>query len=178
MQLLYADECLTRVQIDTATVKQFLLAQGMDEKKIDRLRIHIQHEPSARQRSIIVAQGDGDKAWGLLSGLRDVYVFINDRPAPMAPSLNRTLHHELRHFMKNGYLQGEIKLPYAQRPSEVDAYAFAAEQAPVVALVSIPGESPFSRGEDALIQILAGELVVCGLLLLRMLVRWLTQGGV
>jgi hypothetical protein len=175
MQVIYADESTKRIQIDCERLKQFLLEQGLTEKKINHLRIHLQQAPSAQQRSNIAAQGDRDDVWGLYSGPHDVYLFTHDRPRPMAASLNRTLHHELRHFMKNGYRKGEIKLPYAERPSEVDAYTFASKQAPACTLLSIPGESPLSSAEDTLIQILAIEVLLCGTFGAVVILRWLNK---
>jgi len=158
MQIMYEQDALKRIEVDTAKVEQFLREQGVTQKKINRLRIHVHHAPSAQQRSDLIAQGDGENAWGLYSGPRDVYLFTNKRPQPMALSLNRTLFHELRHFMRNGYRRGETKLPHAHRPSEIDAYTFAAEHAPLQTLVSILGE--LSSGEDTLI--LAIDVLVCG----------------
>jgi hypothetical protein len=174
MQVIYANERLKHIQIDAARTKQFLLAQGMDEKKIDLLRMHVQYAPSQQRQRNMMAQGDGNDAWGLYCGPRDIYLFTNRRPRPMASSLNETAFHELRHHIKNGYRPGEIKLPHKDRPSEIDAYAFAAEHAPSHALVSVTGEWPLSM-EETMLQILAVELVVCGLLGACVLLRWLNK---
>jgi hypothetical protein len=153
------DEAFTHIRIDTAKVRELLLQQGLTDKQIDPLRIYVQHAPSEKQQKSIRAQCDGDGTWGLHSG-NDIYLFTNNRPRPMGPSLNKTLLHELRHHIKNDYQPGESKLPYAQRPSEIDADAFANEQAAQHTLLTIPGETPSL--EEQLTTALAVEVIVIG----------------
>jgi signal peptidase I len=141
MEVIYANDNLKRIRVDTAMMEQFLLAQGMDEKKIKKIRIYVQEAASEAQKNNLIAQNDNVNPWGLYSKPGDIYLFTHDRLYPMAPSLNRTLIHELRHHEKNGYRKGETLLPHAERPSEIDAKAYAEQYAPTNRLVSVVGES-------------------------------------
>jgi hypothetical protein len=158
------DEAFAHIKIDTAKVRALLVQHGLTDNQIDPLRIHVQHAPSEKQLKSIRAQGDGSNGtWGLHSG-NDIYVFTNKRSSPMGPSLNRTLLHELRHHIKGDYQPGEIKLPHAERPSEIDAYAFADQYAPQQMLLTIPGETPTM--EEQLTAIVAIEAIVIGVVVL------------
>lgn len=141
MEVIYADDKLRRIRIDTAMVEQFLQAQGMDGKKIKKIRISVQEAASETQKKDLIAQNDDIHPWGLYSKPGHIYLFTHDRPYPMALSLNKTLIHELRHHEKNGYRKGEIKLPHAKRPSEIDAKAYAEQHALANRFVSVAGES-------------------------------------
>lgn len=174
MQIIYDAE-LTHIQIDGEKVKDLLLQHGVPEVLINPLRIYVQHAPSEKQRKSIQAQGDGSNGTGGLHHGNDIYLFTNNRPSPMGPSLNRTLLHELRHHIKCDYQPGESKLPYAQRPSEIDAFAFADQYARQHTLLTIPGESPFTPLEDKLLSVLAAELVIIGLLGVCAVSRWLLK---
>ena len=118
MKIYYHDEELRHIHVDRELLKTFLREQGMSSDDINRLCIRFQclyHKDDA--------EFPAERLYGLYNNSASAYVFTHKDATPAR--LNNTLLHEIRHFMKKGYQPGESKLPYCERPSEVDARAFA-----------------------------------------------------
>jgi hypothetical protein len=134
MKIYYQDEELRHIQVDREKLKTFLHEQGMSPEDINRLCIRFQrlyHKDDT--------EFPAERLYGLYNNSASAYVFTHKEAT--AARLNNTLLHEIRHFMKKGYQPGESKLPYRERPSEVDAREFAeryGKQYQFITVVSSP----------------------------------------
>jgi hypothetical protein len=155
MRIYYDDPTLRHIRVDRAGLTAFLREQGMPEHDIKRLCIRLRPQMPKGYPS----KSPADQVLGSFNLRNTVYV-CTQRRAFNARDLNRTLLHELRHFMKRGYQPGETKIAYWDRPSEVDARQFAGqhsqrlfistgEAAPLPILPVQPMQSPATISSSA-----------------------------
>ncbi len=130
MKIYYHDKELRHIRVDREKLKTFLREQGMSPEDLNRLCIRFQclyHKADA--------EFPAERLYGLFNNNASAYVFTHKDATPAR--LNTTLLHEIRHFMKKGYQPGESKLPYRERPSEIDARAFAEQYGKLYQFVSV-----------------------------------------
>ena len=110
MKIYYENERLKSISIDRLRLAELLDAWGVSHEDMKRLRIYIQ----------VRCKNTGSPwrtATGWYNGRSSVYVYTHTDMTPAR--LNRTLLHEIRHFMRHGYQPGEHHLPYTARPSNM-----------------------------------------------------------
>lgn len=120
MRIYYENPALRHIRVDREHLVAFLHDQGMSDQDIKQLCIRFRDQVPQGYSSDFPAE----KILGSYNNSCSVYVCTRNREHKVM-ELNRTLLHELRHYMKNGYQPGEENITYWERPSEVDARVFA-----------------------------------------------------
>jgi hypothetical protein len=121
MRIYYDDLAVRYVRIDREALAVFLREQGVSEAKINQLVIRIRPRVP---KSYVSEECRAETTLGA-SRLNSVIICTWQYPKN-AGRLNKTLLHELYHFMtKEKYGPDNYAIEYVKRPSEVAARAFA-----------------------------------------------------